>query len=133
MKKVNLLILVLSTLFFGCEKEKTQPESLVGTWELRHVLGVQIADAPSHFEKGNGSIIEFSTHEYQRIEDGTVVSEGTYEIVEESAEIDGTKFENRIIFDGDDRKVFIKLSGDELLISYGSTSHDGSTNTYEKM
>src|SRR5690606_33039214 len=111
---------VLTSLLFACGKDKIQPESLVGTWELRHVLGVQIANAPSDFEKGNGNIIEFSSHDYKRIKDGGVVAEGTYKIVEESAEIDGVKYKNRIIFDNDDGKVFIKLAQNELFISTGS-------------
>ena len=133
MRKVNFIILTLAVLLFGCDKEKIQPESLEGTWELRHVLGVQIENASPDYEKGNGNIIEFSTNGYQRIVDGKVIAEGTYKLVEESAEIDGTKFTNRIIFDDDDWKVFIKQLGNKLLICNGSTASDGSTETYEKI
>lgn len=133
MKNVNLIILFVATLFFGCGKEKLQPESLIGKWELRRVLGGQIADAPSHYEKGNGNIIEFSALEYHRIDDGMVVSKRHYEIVEESAEIDGTEFTNRIVFDDTDQKVFINLSGNKLLICLGPIAADGTTSAYEKM
>src|SRR5690606_22069742 len=113
------------------EKEKTQPQSLVGKWELRHVLGVQIADAPSQFEKGNGNIIEFSADEYQRVADGKVYAKGTYEIVQDTTEIDSTKYQSRIIFDASDWKVFIKVSGNKLHIRRGSIDADGTTNTNE--
>jgi hypothetical protein len=133
MKKLHVLMLVLATLFFGCEKAKIEPESLEGKWELRHILGVQVADSPSDFEKGNGSTIEFSGNEYHITENGTVISKGTYVIVKESAEIDGTEYQNRIVFDNADQKIFIKLSNNKLLICRGSIAADGSTATYEKM
>jgi hypothetical protein len=129
----NLVLVVLVTLLFGCAKEDIKPEKLEGQWELRHMLGVQVAGAPSTFEKGNGSIIEFSGDRYKRINDGKVIDEGTYKIVEESAEIDGNKYENRIIFDDDEWKVFIKISGRSLQLCYGTIASDGFTNTYEKL
>lgn len=129
----NLVLVVLLTLLFGCTKEDIKPEKLEGQWEMRHMLGVQIAGAPSHFEKGNGNIIEFSGNRYKKIYDGKVEKEGTYKIVEESAEIDGTKYENRIIFDDDEWKVFIKISGKSLQLCYGTIASDGFTNTYQKL
>lgn len=133
MKNLHFLILIFATLIFGCGKDKIQPESLEGKWEMRHILGGQIQDAPSDFEKGNGNIIEFSANEYQRIEDGVVISKGTYAIVEESAEIDGTKYESKIVFDDSDQKIFIKVLGNKLLVCHGPTASDGYTVTYEKM
>ncbi len=133
MKNLNLITIIFAVLLFGCKEDQVQPESLIGTWELRHVLGVQIAGAPSDFPKGNGSIIQFSADEYQRIEDGKVVSTGTYRIVKESAEIDGTKYDQRIIFDDDQWKTFIKLTGNKLLICSGTIAADGATATYEKI
>ncbi|MEH6305233.1 hypothetical protein RYH73_06235 [Olivibacter sp. CPCC 100613] len=133
MKNLHLLTLIFFALFFSCGKDKNRPESLGGKWELRHILGVQIKDAPSDFEKGNGNVIEFSANEYQRIENGTLVSKGTYAIVEESAEIDGTQYEHKIVFDDSDQKVFIKISGNQLLICLGPIASDGTTITYEKI
>ncbi|MGX5690391.1 hypothetical protein [Arcticibacter tournemirensis] len=133
MKNLNLIALVFAVLLFGCKEDEVQPESLIGTWELRHVLGGQIAGAPSDFPKGNGKIIQFSADEYQRIEDGKVVSTGTYRIVKESAEIDGTKYEQRIIFDDDQWKTFIRLTGNKILICSGTIAADGTTATYEKI
>lgn len=133
MKNLNLIVVLVAVLLFGCKKDEVQPESLIGTWELRHVLGVQVAGAPSDFPKGNGSIIQFSADEYQQIEKGKVISTGTYRIVKESAEIDGTKYDQRIIFDDDQWKTFIKLSGGDLLVCNGTIAADGTTATYEKV
>lgn len=133
MKNLNLIVLFLATLFFSCDKDKNQPESYVGKWELRHVLGVQVANSPDTFEKGNGNIVELSADNYKNIVDGVVVTEGTYTIEKESTEIDGTKFENSVTFGNENRKAFIKLSGNKLLICYGPTASDGYTNTYERL
>ena len=127
------MMLVLVTFLFSCQKKEIGPTSLEGTWELRHILGVQIAGAPSRFEKGNGRLIEFSQNRYRRIDNGQVIAEGTYKIVEESAEIDENKYENRIVFDDDAWKIFVKISGNKLLLCRGTIAADGTTSTYEKL
>ncbi|MHA4894884.1 hypothetical protein ACXZ1K_09040 [Pedobacter sp. PWIIR3] len=132
----NIIILAIITLLFSCKKENEdmQPENLLGKWEVRSILGVQVAGAPSQFAKGNGSIIEFSATNYKRIEGGKVITEGTYTIVDATADIDGNKYEKRILFDDEkDWRVFIKFSGKQLLICNGSIASDGSTVTYEKL
>lgn len=130
----NLIIFALAAfLLLSCEKEEVRAESLKGAWELRHVLGIQVAGAPSHFEKGNGNVIEFSENGYKKTEKGKVIVEGTYTLAAESAKIDGTKFENSIDFDNGSYKVFVRISGNQLLISNGSIASDGVTSTYEKL
>lgn len=138
MKILNLIVICLITLLFSCKDDThdIQPDTLIGTWEVRHILGVQVANAPSVFPKGNGQIIQFSASEYQEINDGKVISKGSYKIVDEqAAEIDGTTYTQRIVFEDKsvDWKVFIKLSGTKLSLCYGSIAHDGWTDTYEKI
>ncbi len=135
MKNLNLIVIVLATLLFGCKKdEEAQVESLIGTWELRHVYGVQVAGAPADFEDGNGNIIQFSSDEYQMIADGKVVTKGTYSIVKiDGLEIDGTAYQYKFVFDGDTTwNTYFKLSGNTLAICVGSVASDGTTSTYEK-
>lgn len=127
-------MLILLTLLFSCKKGEVGSETLKGKWEVRHILGVQVAGAPSKLEKGNGSIIEFSGENYMRIEGKKVISEGIYKITDGSGEVDGNKYEKRIIFNDDtDWRVFIKISGNQLLICNGSIASDGTTTTYEKL
>ncbi|WP_134087966.1 hypothetical protein [Olivibacter sp. XZL3] len=146
MKSLNLLLIALVALFVGCGKEdrdllEVDSASIQGRWELRHVLGVQIADAPSDFEAGNGNIIEFDGQRFRQIsqyEEEAVTSDGTYEVVEvEPIEIDGTKYRRKIIFTSESEHrtsdQFVKISGNKLMLSTGSRSHDGSTATYDKI
>lgn len=133
MKNLNLLVMVFALLLFSCKKDEVQPESLIGTWELRHVLGGQIANVPHDYPEGNGSIIQFSSSEYQIIAEGRVISKGTYHIVQDQAEIDGTSYKQQIIFDEEPEKAYIKLSGSKLLVCWGTIALDGYTNTYEKI
>jgi hypothetical protein len=65
MKNFTLAFLLLVAVLAGCKKEKALPTSVVGTWELRNVFGVQVAGAPSTFKAGNGDIITFTATEYQ--------------------------------------------------------------------
>jgi len=131
MKNLTLAILLLAIVLTGCKKEKALPTSVIGTWELRDVLGTQVAGAPSTFKVGNGNIIAFTDTEYQRINDGNVTGKGTYKIVDASAEIDGNTFNKAILYDNQGRKWYFKISGSKLLISPGSMASDGFTMTYQ--
>ncbi|WP_457288187.1 hypothetical protein [Pedobacter sp. UYP24] len=130
----NIIFLIALTLLFSCKKGEISPETLNGRWEVRHVLGVQVAGEPSELDKGNGSIIEFSGENYKKIENGVVITKGTFKITNEYGEVDGNRYEKRIIYDDDtDWRVLIKISGNKLIICNGSIASDGTTMTYEKL
>jgi len=143
MKNLKLLLITLVTLFVSCGKEdrdllEVDSASIEGRWELRHVLGVQIADAPSDFEAGNGIIMEFDGQRYHQIANEAPHIEGTYEVVEvEPIEIDGTEYKRKIIFTSESEHrtsdQYVKILGNKLMLSTGSRAHDGSTATYDKI
>lgn len=128
-----LIMFFFITLGFACQTEEVQPETLEGTWELRHILGVQVAGAPSQFKKGNGSIIRFVGNKYERIEAGKVLMAGAFTIIKDSAEVDGNKYANKIIYDDQAWGDHIKITGKQMLICTGTIAADGTTSTYEKI
>lgn len=133
MKNLTFVILLLAVVSAGCKKEKALPQSIVGSWELRNLYGVQVPGAPSAFKAGNGDVIVFTDTEYQKINDGKVTTKGTYKIVNESAEIDGNSYSKALIYDNKGTKWYFKISGNNLLISVGSIAYDGFTMTYENL
>lgn len=135
MKNINLVLLLLagSLLIGACKKNEMKPARLEGSWELRHILGVQVAGAPSDYARGNGDIIKFKGNKYQRFLDGEEIFSGTFEISEGKADIDGTRYSSVIVFDGKTWQSYIKIEGKKLRICSGTIAADGTTMTYEKM
>jgi hypothetical protein len=136
MKNLYLIVITIATLLLGCKKEEEDTvdavnHSIIGKWELRHIMGVQVAGAPSTFAKGNGDIILFSDDQYQRFVNGQLVAEGSYTIVQESANIDGTSYNYAVIYGG--LKWYYNTSRNKLKLSIGSVASDGVTVTYEKI
>lgn len=133
MKNLTFVILLLAVVSAGCKKEKALPQSIVGSWELRNLYGVQVPGAPSVFKAGNGDVIVFKDTEFQKLNDGKVTSKGTYKIITDSAEIDGTSYSKALIYNNQGIKWHFKISGRDLLISSGSIAFDGFTMKYENL
>lgn len=125
---------MLAALLTGCKKDKASSHSVVGKWELRNILGVQIANMPSVYKAGNGNIIEFTDTEFQNIQNGKTISKRTYVIVDASADIDGNSYSKALIYDNNEHsKWYFKISGDKLTMSVGPMASDGVTTTYQKV
>jgi hypothetical protein len=133
MKNLILSLLVITALLAGCKKDKASPQSIVGKWELRDMLGAQVANVTPNYQAGNGNIIEFTATEMQRIESGKVTAKKNYVIIDESAEFDGTSYNKALVYDNEKLKWYFKLTGDKLMISIGSMAHDGATWTYQSV
>lgn len=148
MKTLNLLIIVLVTLFVSCGKDdnnvpEVNPESIQGRWELRDRFGGYRDEegVAVDYEFPHSVIIEFSGQRFMltwHYHDRVETSEGTYEIAEvEATEIDGTEYRHKIIYTAeteyDTPDQFVRLSGNQLMFSVGPMSSDGFTNTYEKI
>lgn len=130
--KSIIYILLLS--FASCDKDEKFENNLDGTWELRHVKGIQIANMSPDFPPGNGYIIKIDGDTYQRLNKGAVLSNGTFAIIKDELEIDGTKFSYKLDFgNARDMDVYAKASGKKLILSIGSIASDGTTSTYEKL
>lgn len=122
-----------SALLVGCKKDKESPQTIVGGWELRSILGVQVAGTPSTYKAGNGNIIGFNNSEYQNIKDGKVISKKTYVIIKDAAEIDGTMYTDALKYNDERLKWHYKITGDKLMLSIGSIASDGVTLTYQRL
>ncbi|RYY05843.1 MAG: hypothetical protein EOP43_07940 [Sphingobacteriaceae bacterium] len=145
MKIFYSLFLLACVTLLGCKKEglsvATDTAKLTGTWELRHTLGVQIANAPSDFAAGNGSVITFENSRYDKISQGKVYDSGTYSIEEKQSQVDGEEYNKVMILNSDANKnnpdknwrVSFKIVNDQLLMAYGSIASDGFTDTYKKL
>src|SRR5687768_15263299 len=109
MKTFYTLLLLVCITFFGCKKEELGSgndtlETLTGTWELRHILGVQVANAPSDFLPGNGLIITFEGSGYRKTSNGKVLDSGTYTLEKKYSQIDGEEYESIMILNSDANK-----------------------------
>lgn len=130
--KSIICILLLS--FIACEKAENFENNIDGTWELRHVKGIQIAGMSPDFPPGNGYILKIDGNTYQRFHKGAAVSSGTFAVIKTELEIDGIKFPFKLDFDqANDIDVFAKMSGKKLILSIGSIASDGTTSTYERL
>ncbi|MEJ7779721.1 MAG: hypothetical protein WKF68_09025 [Daejeonella sp.] len=130
--KSALFILMLA--FISCDKDKRFENNLDGKWELRHVKGGQRLNVSPDYPPGNGSILKFEGNTFQTINNGSVVSSGTFVIIEDGSDIDGIKFPYKLDFDVKTQlDVYAKASAKKLIIANGSMAVDGSTETYEKL
>lgn len=160
MKTYYSLLLLTCITFLGCEKQDPSiadyankrlrlldtlevpvtTQAIAGTWELRHIMGVQVANAPSDFAPGNGYIITFDGLKYLKTEEGKVLDSGTYTLEKKHTEVDFEKYNDVMVLNSDANKehpeynwrVSVKIVDDRLLMAYGSIASDGFTLTYQK-
>jgi len=142
MKKLYPLIILLPLLITSssCKKDKLAAleQSLVGSWEIRHVTGGLNPDRTS--SAGNGNVLQFTDTDYVYIV-GTKVTAytGTYCVGETGSGrdkeytlslLDGVFYKKC----GDDimPKVF-EIKGNRLTIYTGSVNFDGTIETYERV
>ena len=133
----NLFILCIAaalTISTGCDKESPDFSGLQGTWELRHILGVQIAGAPSDFPPGNGHLVKFIGDTFEMHEQGKLMLSSAFNVKRDELEIDGERYSFKFVYQdsGHEKAWHVKVSGNKLLMSLGSTASDGVTVTYEK-
>lgn len=123
-----MICLLLSAV--GCKK-KSAVTNLDGTWELKHINGLQVAGANPDFEAGNGNLLKFDGQNFEKYDQGKLVYSGTFSLKKEaSTPINNTKANYSISFNND--KLFANLSAKQLVIFYGSIPADGFEATYVK-
>ena len=120
----------------GCIKSRHggcfEPNSkgIEGLWELRKANSMLVSDYPP----GNGRTIRFSGNKYEKRENGQVIQSGEFSIVSDATASESTcmniasgQFTNRIIYDNaiNAQKVFIQLTGDQLIFMSGCFALDG--------
>ncbi|WP_316741040.1 hypothetical protein [Pedobacter antarcticus] len=125
--KIGLLLV----LFTSACANKNQSLYLDGTWELRHVIGIQVAGVSPDFKPGNGNLYKFRDDTYEKWSDGARVSSGTFKLAKEDLPINNNKANYSLLLD-DQTKTYIKLSRSQLVIFNGQVAADGTESTYEK-
>jgi hypothetical protein len=123
------LLLVLSVL--SCKKE-VSVSNLNGTWELRYLVGGQIATASPNYEPGNGNRIIFKQQKFERYDDGRLVESGTFTLTPEKAKVNNEVANFSLITDNN-LKQYIKLSPKDLVIFTGVVAADGTEAHYVKL
>ncbi len=132
-QKLQVLIIAVMVIIAGCQKEKAESGGLNGKWELRSMTGIQVAGVPPDFKSGNGHILEFTTDQYQRTEQGKSVTGGKYSIVNAAAEFDGISYKQAILYENSDLKHYFNISENKLTVSIGPVASDGYTAVYERL
>jgi hypothetical protein len=133
LKYFIISLFVVTSILTGCKKEQVLPQALIGKWELRDVSGSQVSNKPSALKAGNGDIIEFSDSQFQHFQNGKIISSGTYILIKDSTKIDGTEYADALIYNKENLKWYVKVSGSKLMMSIGSIALDGMTVTYQKL
>lgn len=124
-----LLVSVIS-----CKKQKGEisAASVEGTWELRHVEGLQVAGMDPNFKAGNGNLLIFKDNILQKFSDGKLVKSTAFTIKPEKVKVNNTTSEASITYDNKD-KDYLSVSGNKLILFVGQIAADGVEQTYEKI
>lgn len=130
---LNLLVpfMVLFTIV-SCGK-KSVTDELNGSWELRHIEGIQVANADPVFKPGNGNLINFEGLKFERYYEGKKEEEGTFTITPEDTTINNRKANYSIIFYDDKEKTYLFLEDKKLILFNSVIAAGGTESTYEKL
>jgi hypothetical protein len=139
MKKYLMLSvsLVLFCALSSCKKDTvSSATTLNGSWELRYVVGIQVANADPNFKPGNGNIYTFDNGKYQIYQQSKVVDSGTYVIQKDERQINNNTSTHSVQITSkvySSRNLYIKLSASTLIVFDGVIAADGIEATYEKI
>lgn len=135
----KIFYIAITALLFmaaGCKKdhEEKNNDSVMGTWELRHIYGG--FNPVNDFPAGNGSTLEFKDSTFKRYRNGQLIQSGTYELVKGSfTNGEVTNVPYKIIY-----KIDIYTSYELLIISEGKLvfygapmAVDGTVTHYERL
>jgi len=133
MKNIFRLTLSMMVLFtiISCEKKATGPE-LDGTWELRHVAGIQVPGVDPNFKPGNGNSFKFDGQNFEKYNDGKKVLSGSFTVTpEKDVPVNNRKANYSIKFNNE-KKLYMLLSGNKFILFDGVIAADGTESTFEK-
>lgn len=128
--RLTLSVIMLFTII-SCEKKSGTPD-LNGTWELRHVAGIQVAGVDPNFKPGNGNYFTFDGEKFEKFNDGKKADSGTFVLTpEENVPVNNSKANYSISFNKREKK-YVNLSDKKLIIFDGQIAADGTDSTFEK-
>ncbi|MEZ0007546.1 hypothetical protein ABH942_002928 [Flavobacterium sp. 28YEA47A] len=128
--RVSFSLIVLFTVI-SCSKKATGP-GLDGTWELRHIAGIQVAGVNPDFKAGNGNYFKFDGQNFEKYNDGKKTDSGSFSITpEENVPVNDKKANYSITFNNGE-KMYVLLSDKTMVLFNGIIAADGTESTYEK-
>jgi hypothetical protein len=139
MKKYLMLsvCLILLSVISSCKKDPVPNETtLNGSWELRHLLGIQVPNVDPDFKPGNGNIYNFNNGKYLIYQQSKAVDSGTYVIQKEERQINKNTSTHSMQVSSkvySSRNLYLKLSASTLVVFDGVIAADGIEATYEKI
>lgn len=129
LKKIVGITLFLA--IASCEKKSVSDE-LNGTWELRHIEGIQVARVDPTFKPGNGNLLKFDGQNYERYYEGKKEENGIYTITPEDTAINNRRANYSFTFNDNKEKIYVSLLNNKLIVFDGMIAADGTESTYEK-
>jgi hypothetical protein len=133
MKKLYPFIILLSLLITSasCKKDSLADieQSLVGSWEIRDVIGGQIPGDHAS-EPGNGNVLQFTATGYAYIVGAKVTYSGSYSV---SIKGSGRNKEYILNLINNGSPMAFEIEGNKLSIYQGSIALDGATVIYERV
>lgn len=133
MKNIFKLALgmVLLLTVMSCEKKPAAPD-LNGTWELRHVTGIQVAGVSPDFKPGNGNMLKFDGQNFEKYNDGKKTDSGSFTITpEDNVAVNNSKANFSVKFKNEE-KLYVSLIENKLIVFDGEVAADGTESTFEK-
>lgn len=135
MKPSYLAFILLFTAFFtSCNKDsQSNGKVLQGVWELRAGAGGMLANNPTDYRPGNGSLWAFKQTTFERIYKDSVYRSGTYSISRGTGtNLNTGRKIDQFIFNNEPAESF-ELRNDTLKLYYGAISYDGSIEMFVKI
>ena len=137
--KYIILSILLGTLFIGCKKASIDhasvASSIVGTWELRHLVGgLQSPGNNPDYPPGNGNILNFSDSSYYYYyPNGQLRGNGSYSLVKDTCVATG-QYMDGIIFDRQSySERCFEIKNNILTLYRGIVAADRTIETYERI
>ncbi|OUL60662.1 hypothetical protein [Flavobacterium sp. AJR] len=130
LKQASVIMLFLTVI--SCQKKSVSDE-LNGSWELRHIEGIQVARVDPNFKPGNGTLLKFEGQKYERYYEGKKEEDGIFAITPEDTVINNSKANYSFTFNNNKEKIYVLLEGNKLVIFNGIIAADGTESTYEKL
>jgi hypothetical protein len=126
------ILLALLITSGGCKKEKLAniEQSLVGSWEMREMMGAGVFGVPRYYAAGNGTIFQFTGKNYVFIREKNIVSSGSYTVGVKGA---GRDRQYMINFTVSDTPRFFKIEENKLTMYSGSEVQDETATIYERV
>jgi hypothetical protein len=143
MKKVYSIMLMsfLTLVIFSCKKNKSNDDpnesyKLTGWWELAETSAAMMPGVKT-YDRGNGNMISFTDGKYAQYNNGQLIKEGVYTVVEDNTVEENVCLANlkatytqRLVFDDNysAAKIFIYKNAGRLSMISGCYAVDAGHN-----